>query len=386
MARASLFLLLVLGVPAGVYWAGNGFSFDALPAELRDLRGTFPEPEPAAPTTAPVPKVAPTTAPKPAPAEPPKENPPPPEAPPTSVPAENPREKAERLFREGRFADAAAAFKGVDEQRRALALLGDAFVHAFPPGLPKGKYVLVRTRTGEKYEGFGETEGGLLKIVDAAGRSFSFPESALSETQEFTQEEARERIARQALDSTDVAGPRIFALIQAACAAGRPDAAASLLEPALDADGKEPYFLSAVRSRVPAERQKDMYVAFATAQAPAVMNEEPIVRVPPRLSGRRDSVPVEPPTVKNPDVRALMEEAAPYRKRGEQLYKQIVLKGADASTLDSVNEAIASFDKALALYDKAVAIEESDLVYALMQSSSRLNFHLRFWKQQIEAR
>lgn len=390
MARASLFLLLVLGVPAGVYWAGNGFSFDALPTELRELRATLPETRPATPATEPpAPRVAPTPAPQPAqpaPVEAPNENPPPPEAPPTSVPAENPREKAERLFREGRFADAAVAFKGVDDQQRALALLGDAFVHAFPPGLPKGRYVLVRTRTGEKYEGFGETEGGLLKIVDAAGRSFSFPESALSEKQEFSQEEARERIARQALDSTDVAGPRIFALIQAACAAGRPDAAASLLEPALDADGKDPYFLSAVRSRVPGEWQKDMYVAFATAQAPAVMNEEPIVRVPPRLAGRRDTAPVEAPKVKNPDVRALMEEAAPYRKRGEQLYKEVVLKGADASTLDTVNEAIAAFDKALALYDKAVEIEESDLLYSLMQSSSRLNFHLRFWKQQIEAR
>jgi tetratricopeptide (TPR) repeat protein len=85
-------------------------------------------------------------------------------------------------------------------------------------------------------------------------------------------------------------------------------------------------------------------------------------------------------------VRALMEEAAPYRKKGEKLYREIVIKGADASTLDAVNEALREFDKALALYEKAVEIEESDGLYAIMQSSSRLRFHLAFWKQQLEGR
>jgi tetratricopeptide (TPR) repeat protein len=281
----------------------------------------------------------------------------------------------------------------VDERRRALALLGDTFVHAFPENLPSAPYVLVRTITGERYEGFGETEGGRLRIVDAAGRSFSFPESAIAERRDLSREEARERIAREALDSTDVAGPRIFALIQAACSAGRPEAAASLLEPALQADEKEAYFLSSVRGRVPAAWQKDMYRAFATAQAPAVMAEdEPVVRVPARLGGAGRDVPpaqgtaVEEALSKNPKVRALMEEAAPHRKRGEKLYKEIVLKGADLSTKDAVNDAIAAFDKALALYEKAVEIEESDALYAVMQRSSRLNFNLRFWRQQLEGR
>lgn len=371
MARASLFLLLVLVVPAGVYWAGNGGSFAPLGEEWKELRGTRPEP-------APTPELPPQ------PEEPP---PPPPRAPPPP-PAEDPRKNAERLFREGRFGEAAKALHGIDEHRRALALLGAAFVQAFPENLPRGPYVLVRTRTGEKYEGFGEREGGRLTVVDAAGRSFSFPESALSEQQELSREEARERIARQALDSTDVAGPRIFALIQAACAAGRPDAAAPLLGPALEADEKDPYFLSAVRGRVPSERQKGMYLAFATAQAPAVMaNDEAVVKVPPRLGGGRAPVPApESGGSRDPKVRALMEEALPHRKRGEKLYKQIVLKGADASTIGDVNEAIAAFDKALALYEKAVLIEESDLLYGVLQSSSRLNFHLRFWKQQLEGR
>jgi tetratricopeptide (TPR) repeat protein len=274
----------------------------------------------------------------------------------------------------------------VDERRRALALLGEAFVQAFPESLPRGPYLVLQTRTGEVYEGFGEKAGGRVTVVDAAGKSFSFPESALSAEQEFSREDARNRIAAQAMNSTDVAGPRIFALIQAACAAGRPDAAATLLEPALEADEKEPYFLSAVRGRVPAERQKEMYRAFATAQAPAVMaSDEPIVKVPPRLGGGRVPAATNGGS-KNPKVRELMEEAAPHRKRGEKLYKEIVLRGADASTLPAVNEAITAFDKALALYEKAVALEESDMLYAVLQSSSRLRFHLAFWKQQLEGR
>jgi len=372
VARASLFVLLVVAVPAGVYWAGNDGSFARLPEEWRALKGIRPEPTPP-----------PTPLPEPQPEEPPS---PPPE-PPAPSPAEDPRKEADRLFRAGRFVEAARAYDGVDEHRRSLALLGDAFVRAFPESLPSGPYLVLRTRTGEVYEGFGERAGGRVTVVDAAGKSFAFPESALSEEQELPREEARERIARAAMNSTEVAGPRIFAQIQAACAAGRPDAAAGLLGPALEADEKEPYFLSAVRGRVPAERQREMYRAFATAQAPAVMaSDEPLVKMPPRLGGRRESAPVREAGSKNPKVRELMEEALPYRKRGEKLYKEIVLKGADASTLGAVNEAIAAFDKALALYDKAVVIEESDSLYAILQSASRLRFHLAFWKQQLEGR
>jgi tetratricopeptide (TPR) repeat protein len=380
VGRTFLFLLLVVAVPAGVYWAGNGGSFARLPEEIRELRG----PEPAPPRE---PEPPPEPEPKPPEAEPEK---PPPPAPPTPVtPAEDPRAKAQRLFREGRFADAARAYDGVDERRRAIALLGEAFTRAFPENLPNGPYVIIQTLTGERYEGFGEKEGGRLKIVDAAGRSFAFPESAISAKQEITREEARDRIAREALNSTEINGPRIFALIQAACTVGRPDAAAPLIEPALEADEKEPYFLSSVRGRVPAAGQKEMYRAFATAQAPAVMAaDEPVVRVPARLGGGRNVVPQ--PSVeggaKDPKVRALMEEAAPYRKRGEKLYKEIVLKGADASAKDLVDEAIREFDKALALYEKAVAIEESDALYSVMQSTSRLRFHVAFWKQQLEGR
>ncbi|MCK6460097.1 MAG: hypothetical protein L6Q95_09420 [Planctomycetes bacterium] len=379
MGRAFLFLLLVVAVPLCVYWAGNGGSFARLPEEIRELSGPVPGPKPR-------PERPP--APEPEPEEPEPLEPPPP-APPAPAPTEAPREKAQRLFREGRFAEAALAFDGVDERRRAIALLGEAFTRAFPENLPKGPYLILQTATGERYEGFGETEGGRLKVVDAAGRSFAFPESLISAKQEISREEARERIAREALNSADVAGPRIFALIQAACTVGRPDAAAPLLEPALEADEKEPYFLSSVRGRVPAAWQKEMYRAFATAQAPAVMAaDEPVVRVPARLGGGRNVMPAPPAEsgAKDPKVRALMEEAVPFRKRGEKLYKEIVIKGADASTKDLVDEAVREFDKALALYEKAVAIEESDALYSVMQSTSRLRFHVAFWKQQLEGR
>lgn len=381
MGRSFLFLLLVVAVPLSVYWAGNGRSFARLPGEIRELRGAERAPTPP-PGRPPLPE------PEPVPEEPEPRNPPPP-APPAPAPAENAREKAERLFLEGRFADAARAFDGIDERRRAIALLGEAFTRAFPENLPQAPYVIFQTLTGERYEGFGETEGGRLKIVDAAGRSFAFPESAISAKQEITREEARDRIAREALNSTDVAGPRIFARIQAACAVGRPDAAAPLLEPALEADEKEPYFLSSVRGRVPAAWQKEMYRAFATAQAPAVMAaDEPVVRVPARLGGSRNVVPATPAEsgAKDPKVRALMEQAAPFRKRGEKLYKEVVIKGVDASTKDLVDEAVREFDKALALYEKAVAIEESDTLYSVMSRTSRLRFHVAFWKQQLEGR
>jgi hypothetical protein len=376
VGRALLFLLLVVAVPLAVYWAGNGGTLAPLSGQIRELRGPERTPTPAPAPERPV-------EPEPKPPEPGPVKPPPP-APPAPAPAEDPRGKAQRLFREGRFAEAARAYDGVDERRRTIALLGEAFTRAFPESLPREPYVILQTVTGERYEGFGETEGGRLRIVDAAGRSFSFPDSAISARQEISRDEARDRIAREALNSTEVNGPRIFALIQAACAVGRPDAAAPLLEPALEADEKEPYFLSSVRGRVPAAWQKDMYRAFATAQAPAVMAaDEPVVRVPARLGGGRNVVPSEGSPAKDPKVRLLMEEAAPHRKRGEKLYKEIVLKGADASTRDLVDEAIREFDKALALYEKAVAIEESDALYAVMQSTSRLRFHVAFWKQQL---
>jgi hypothetical protein len=374
VGRPLLFLFLVVGVPAGVYWAGNGFSVARFPAELTALRGGRPERPTAPPPPEPVEE------------EPPGPRPPP-KQPPAPPPAETPAARAERLFREGKFQEAAAASDGLDERTRSLALLGQAFAEAFPPRAPKGPYVVVRTRAGDTYEGFAEEEGGRVRIVDAAGRSFAFPESAFVERRDLSPEEARSRIAAQTAEglAPDTKGPRVFALIQAACAAGRPDAAVPLLARALQLDQKEPYFLSTVRARVPPERQKDMYRAFATAQAPALMAEEG-AGAPRELGGRRNDTPPEVAGARDPRVRALMEQAAPYRRKGEKLYKQIVLEGADATTLALVNDAIANFDKALALYEQAVLIEESDALYAVMQSASRLNFNLRFWRQQLEGR
>jgi len=379
VGRALLFLFLVVLVPAAVYWGGNGMSFASLPAELRELR----EPRPEA-TPAPAPEQPP---PEPEREPEPEPEPPPPTEPPT--PKEAPRERAERLYREGDFAQAAAAFQGVDERRHALAELGATFVRAFPPHLPDAPYAIVETRTGESYEGFTGIQGGLVTIVDVTGKSLALPESAIATRRDLAPDAVRERIARQAADGvTETSGPRVFALIQAACAVGRPDAAAPLLARALELDEKDPYFLRSIRGRVGPEWQKDMYRAFATAQAPVLMaHDEPVVKVPSHLGGRPNGGPSVPESsATNPKVRELMREAAPYRKRGEQLYREIVLKGADASTLADVNAAIEAFDKALALYEKAVQIEESDALYAVMQSASRLNFHLRFWRQQLEGR
>jgi len=386
LGRFSLFVFLVLAVPLGIYWAGNGFgsSLGRLPAELRALRGTPPPsetPAPVAPEEPPPPEAGPEEEPAPAPT---------PEPPPAQEP---PRRQGLRLFEEGRFAEAAEVLKGVDSRQRALAMLGAAFVSAFPAHVPEAPYVVVQTVAGDAYEGFLEEREGRIRLTAPSGSTFGFPEAAIASRRTVPIADARERVAHDTVTeglAAQTTGQRLFALMQGACTIGAPAAIAPLLERCLQLDEKDPFFLSAVRNRAPTPFQKDLYLAFATCQTPAVMGEETVVavRAPARLGGNssRGSGRLEAPKIADEKARALVQEAAPFRKRGEELYKKIVLEGIDRASAEEVSEAIAAFDKALALYEKAVMIEDSDVIYALSRSCSKLNFNLRFWKQQLEGR
>ncbi|MHC4549655.1 MAG: hypothetical protein ACYTEZ_12860 [Planctomycetota bacterium] len=432
MGRFWLFVFLVLAVPVGVYWASHDFSgLQRLPREIRALRGQRPAPptrppernqkeEPAPPTPAPEPAPVPPPEPKPEPPpkpkpepppkpkpEPPepkpappevKPSPPPPEPPPSqpppatpTAPGETPRERAERLFLAGRFEDAEIAYAGVDERQRALAQLGAAFKQAFPPTLPEGRYLVVKLRGGDEVEGFARETEEQLQLKEATGERHALPRSEVLHGHEVPRGEALARIRRNLLmeglsDRTE--GPRLFALVQAACAIGQPATVAPLLPRLLALDEEQPFFLSAVRSRVPTPRQKAVYLAFATCQAPNVMTREsPLVRVPSRLGGLKNGALIDPaPKVRSDDARALMEKAAPVRKKGEKLYRKIVLAGIDNTSLADVEAAIAHFDEAIALYEKVMVLDDSSVVHAILRKCSKLNFNLRFWKQQLEAR
>ena len=318
--------------------------------------------------------------------------PPPPVEP--EPPKESGREKAARLFAEGDFDGAAIAYAGLDEAQRTLARLGDAFRKAFPENLPDLPYAIVTTATGSEFEGFADERGGLLKLTDAAGKSMSFPNNAIASREDLSTKRARERIARQVAEegaAPGLTGPRVFALMQAASRAGRPDVMAPLLSKALELDEKEPYFLSTVKSRVAQEHQAELYRSFAAAQAPQIIADEPaptILDTPRRLGEGAPSTGREPegPKIKNPKVMELLKEAAGPRKEAEALYKKLVLAGIDNAEVADVSEAIRLFDQALAKYEKAMELEDSSAVAALAIKTSKLRFTLAFMKQQLEGR
>jgi len=404
LGRFGLFVFLVVVLPGGIYWASHDFSGLAnLPGEIRALRGRRPEPqtEPK-PEPEKEPEAEPEAVPKPEPepTPPADEKPPEPEAEPTKKPTpppapkkpdENPRQRAVRLFNEGAFEDAAIAFAGVDERQRALAQLGAAFAKAFPASLPTQRYLVIKTRTGDEFEGFARETEARITLTEATGKSSAFPQSAIRFGREVPRPEVPERVGRAALNEgllESTTGPRLFALIKAACSMGRPSAVAPLLPRVLELDEAKPFFLSAVRRRVSAEHQKNVYLAFATCQTPTVMGREsPLVRSPSALGSRKNGTLADrAPKVDHKEARKLLEKAAPSRKAGEKLYRKIVLAGLDKASVEDVEKAIGHFDDAIAIYEKAMEIEDSTTVYALLRKCSKINFNLRFWKQQLDAR
>ncbi|MHC4817802.1 MAG: hypothetical protein ACYTF8_07085 [Planctomycetota bacterium] len=401
MGRFGLFVFLVVVIPVGVYWASHDFSdLGNLPGEIRALRGRRPTPE-TEPRPEPEPEPEPEPVPKPEPKPEPdltaKQKPPEPEptptkppTPPPKEPTETPQARAERLYKEGQFEDASIAYAGVDERQRALAQLGAAFVEAFPSNVPKHRYLVIKTNSGDEFEGFAQETEERITLTEATGKTNAFPQSAIRHGREVPRQEVPERIRSAVVNeglAEHTSGPRLFALIQAACTMGQPSAVAPLLPRVLEVDETKPFFLSSVRRRVATPHQKDVYLAFATCQTPTVMSREsPLVRTPSALGNRKNGTLGErAPKVKRKEARALLEEAAPSRKAGETLYKKIVLAG-DKASVEDVEKAIAHFDDAIALYEKVMEIEDSATVYALLRKCSKLNFNLRFWKDQLSPR
>ncbi len=407
MGRFLLFVFLVVVIPLGVYWASHDFSgLGNLPGEIRALRGRRPTPEPEQPEPQPdalakqkPPEPEPPPEPQPEPEPEPTAKPKPPEPEPTVAPPpptppkepdETPEQRAERYYEEGQFDDASIAYAGVDERKRALAQLGAAFVAAFPTNLPKQRYLVIKTTSGDEFEGFAQETEERVTLTEATGKSNAFPQSAIRFGREVPRHEVPGRIRREVVSeglSENTSGPRLFALIQAACTMGEPSAIGPLLPRVLEIDETKPFFLSAVRQRVPAEFQKDVYLAFATCQTPTVMaRESPLVRTPSALGGRKNGTLADrAPKVRRQEAQELLEKAAPSRKAGEKLYRKIVLAGAKAS-VDDVEKAITHLDEAIALYEKVMEIEDSPAVYALLRKCSKMNFNLRFWRDQLSPR
>ncbi len=442
--RIALFLLLVVVVPVGVFWAGQGFrtpdetwstfrrQASALPGrqsgaprkgEPNDQEQTDGDvPDQGAPKKPETPEKGAGSSGKPKrdtqpdPKDKPKVNPQP------KAPPPDPLTLAHQAFSAGDFEKAAKLFAGRDEVRRGWARLGSAFLRAFPKGLPQGAYIVVTTRGGDKVEGFTRETAGGLRIEEATGRSQTYPNAAITGRREIPRDIALQRVAdRIRLEGEDQAttGTRLFALVEAACRADRPAAAATLLERLLQKDEQKPFFLSAVRHRVPAESQKELYRVFAQCelaklerQEPAALlrngsedtsgtdgeaiDEAPRDRGDPKPRSRPNRLKLDGSRkgkrrgnknrVRHPKALARLRDAAPYRKRALKLYRDLVKKGvANASTAE-IEAVINPFQKAYDLYEKAVLIEDHDDIYALLRPCSRILFQLRFWKQQRHGR
>lgn len=419
MSRIILFVLLVLALPSVIYWAGHQFerpdkSVGRFFGEVRALVATSgsgtdygaegdrlreererrlkEQAEAEAKTEAE--------------SEAKRKQETEPETEPTSpieVEKKKPdrREVAGEHYRAGRFAIAAKQYAGLDDRMRSLSDLGAAFSTAVPESLPSGRYFVVRTRTGEDYEGFGRESGGLLTLTSASGKSQSFPRDALSQTNTLSRDEAIDRIAvrvrREAADP-GLRGSQLFALIEEAFAAGRPDVAAPLLGRALEIDEDKPFFLSSVRNRIDSEHQPAMYRAFAACQVSQIMaqpDSDPIatVQAPKTLTGTTETKRFDGTTrrrggnpIKSKEARALMRQAAPLRKEGQDLYRSLYSTPLTEIDVREIDKAVDLLDRAAALYEKAILIEDADEIAALMRHCSKLNFQLRFWKQQAEGR
>ena len=393
MGRLSLLVFLVVVVPVTVFWFGQGMTapgetLDRFKDQVASLGGGLPEP-----TVTPKPEPEPDPERDPEPDTPkPAPDPERPKPDPEPDPIPTPKDP-EALFAAGRFAPAAEAFTGKDARKRGLALLGQAFLEAFPPDTPRGEYLVVKTQFGDEYDGFATTSGDMVKLTTFAGKSQTVPNKAISSRRPLTLDAARDRVAQRARDesrSDKAKGSRVFALIQESCRADRPDGVAVLLARALELDQDEPYFLSSVRNRVPSERQGALYRAFLDCELPQMEAIETAsttpTTTPPKINGTRPKPPPVEATSKNPKVAALMTKARPMRVAGLRQYRAIVRKGVRNAGLAAVNEAITSLQGALDLYEKAVLIEESDAIYGMLRPLSRYVFQLRFWKQQLEGR
>ena len=404
MSRIILLVFLVFLLPAAIYWGGHRFepaheSVGRFTGEFRELWGIRPEPTPTTPPREKPPKPEPEEPTDPEP-EPPTEPEPEPEPTPPPPP-EDPLVEAGRLFSAGRFEEAEHAYTNRDELYAALSSLGAAFAAAFPPSVPSLPYLKVRTVTGERYEGFASESGGLVTLRQPGGRQESLPRNVIAQRTTLEREQALDAIAesvRTEGSKPSVTGTRLFALVQQAFAAGRPAAAAPLLEELLRIDEKDPFILSSVRNRVDVEHQARLYRAFAACQVPSVSfaEEEPetpeqpaVARTPHSLKGTKRFDGWGGRTrskVRSEKARALIKQASPLRKQGHDLYRRLYATPLAEVDLNEIDEAVGLLEQAATLYEQAMMIEDADEIAALLQHCSKLCYQLRFWKQQAEGR
>lgn len=375
-----------MAVPGGVFWAGQGMerpdrAVERFLAQAGALRGTpaeepeeaaDPEPEPAPQPADPPPEPEPTRRPEPVPA------------------AEDPA----ALLAAGRFDEAALAYIGVDDGKQALASLGASLHRAFPVDLPDLPYLIVRSRTGDSFEGFADEQYGVVKITAPSGSSLTFTADALAERIELPRAKALDHLAdlvqREGADSV-TKGPRLFTLVETAFAIDRPDLVAPILERMLEIDRETGFFISSVRKRVPERSQPDVYRAYRVLQLPDEEEpKEPFIPTPtPTRLGNGPSKrppPSQRTTVRSEEAIALMREAGPLRKEGDKLYRDTAIKDLKDVEVGEIDRAIGLLDKAAGLYEKALEIEDNDEIAALLRHCSKRMFQLRFWKQQAEAR
>lgn len=406
--RYILLVLLVFVFPASVFWAINGMATPAdtwvmFSGQLDDIRRSQPEPVEEEPIPEP-----------PSPEDPderepeerePEIQPVEKKSTPIELPSVTPLRKADRLFVEGLFAEAVAAYGDTRARRRALAHLGEAFAQAFPT--PDGEYLVVQLRGGSStLEGYNIGDDRELKLLDPTGSKIGLPATMIASRRNVDPDKViqrtRPRIEKEAASNDP---RRLFRATAAAFRIGRPDLAAPLLERLVKADQKA--MLKAIRTEAEPGARDALFRAYSDAVFEEEVRPEPVVTTsattgngprkakPKRgnggsgrltLDGRKRKPRRGKMKVQDEQARKLLIEARPYSKKGKSLYEKISAGGLKDASLDDVEAAIRNYEKALDLYEKAREREDSDPIYALVTGCSKKLFQLRFWKEQVGGR
>ena len=368
MERLGLFVLLVILIPATVFWAGQRFrsadqAWEEFASQVNQLRGFHvPEPEPEPPP----PKEKEDPEPKREPAEKPPQNDEP-------APATTPQE----LYDAGRFADAARGFDKTDERMAAIARFAETLKEAFPTSIPPGEYLKVTTKDGAKYEGFAETSGSTIRLRRISGLEAPLPKDRIASQVELPRDHAIKQLLRRLkAESGGAEGPRLFALTQQAFLLGEPAAAAPLVVKVLGKDADNGFLAAAIEARVPApfrDRVLQAYAAVPSKKEVVVHDTRPVAKTPIRLgNGKSTRKPKQ--IVSDPEARRLVATAARHRQKADKIFDAIaatiLAKGRSGLDSADIKASIDEFEKAIAIYQKVRKIEESDGVEALVSYCS----------------
>ena len=389
--RFLILILLVVILPAAVYWAVNGMAgpaetWERFAGQVDDIRRSQPDdPEPD-------PEPIRTKDPEREPEEKPAEPEPRKRTPEPAVPRTDPA----TLFAQGKFEQAAAAFDDSRPRARALAQLGAAFRDAFPE--PTELYLVVELKGGSTQEGYAIADGEELKLLDPTGRAIGLPKSLVVGRRSLEPNQVAERTLpriRKEVESGDAR--RLFRATTAAFRIGRPEIAAPLLEKIVNADSGA--ILKAITKDVAPLARDSLFRAYTDAKVtrdprpeptPVVVRNDPATTKrdnPLKLNGRKKSTGRNSKfNVTDAKAREYMVQARPLRLEGKRLYDKVYVEGLDKADVADVEEAIRKYEAALALYEKALEREDDDTIYVLVTGCSKKLFQLRFWKEQLSGR